>query len=93
MGLRANTRHFTWLKQLYFNSCALIFYVCEGLSRPIANSLFITKLAKNEVSLFLTMKAIIFDTHGRCLWDANLVLLYQTIYIYIIYFFQNIESN
>ncbi len=24
---------FTWLK-LYFNICALIFYVCEGLSQP-----------------------------------------------------------
>jgi len=30
-----------------FNICALILNVCEGSSQPIANSLFITKHAKN----------------------------------------------
>ncbi len=37
---------FTWLKP-YFNIRALIFYMCEGSSQPIANSIFITKHAKN----------------------------------------------
>jgi len=47
---------FTWLK-LYFKVPVLIFYVCEGLSQPIANS----KHAKIMVLIFLTMKATIFD--------------------------------
>jgi len=43
---------FTWLKP-YFNIRALIFYVCEGSSQPIANFLFITKHAKNYgISIF-----------------------------------------
>ena len=56
---------FTWLK-LYFNVPALIFYVCEGLSQPIANQLNMQKIM---VSIFLTVKATIFDTHGTNEFD------------------------
>jgi len=45
----------------YFNTRALIFYVCEGSSQTIPNQL---NMQKNMVSIFLTMKAKIFDTHG-----------------------------
>jgi len=51
---------FTWLK-LYFNVRVIIFYMCEGSSQPIANQLSIQKIM---VSIFLTTKATIFDTHG-----------------------------
>jgi len=51
---------FTWLKP-YFNIPSLIFYVCEGSSQPIENQLNMQKIM---VSIFLTMKATIFDTRG-----------------------------
>jgi len=57
---------FTWLKP-YFKVCALIFYMCEGLSQAIANQLNMQKLWHQY---FLTMKATIFDTHGiNCWWN------------------------
>jgi len=61
--LGASTRmpFFNQLKP-YFNACPLISYVCEGLSQTIPNQL---KMQKNLVSIFLTMKATIFDTHSR----------------------------
>jgi len=40
---------------------SLIFYVCEGSSQPIANQLNMQKIM---VSIFLTNKATIFDTHS-----------------------------
>ncbi len=51
---------FTWLKP-YFNVRALIFFMCEGSSQPIANQLNMQKIME---SIFLTMKATIFDTHS-----------------------------
>ncbi len=56
---------FIWLK-LYFNIQDLIFYVCEGLSQPIA------KCKKIMVSIYLTMKATIFDTHATNAMSSNL---------------------
>ncbi len=55
---------FTWLKT-YFNVCALIFYMCEGSIQPTANQLNMQKI---RVSIFLTKKATIFDTHGTNFW-------------------------
>jgi len=40
---------FTWLK-LYFNVCALIFYVCEGSSQSIPNQLNMQK--NNRINIF-----------------------------------------
>jgi len=42
LQIRAGCIIFTWLKP-YFIVCALIFYVCEGLSQPIANQLNMQK--------------------------------------------------
>ncbi len=62
IGVSANTGRwvvFTWLKP-YFNARVLIFSMCEGSSQPIANQLNMQKIV---VTIFLTIKATIFDTH------------------------------
>jgi hypothetical protein len=51
---------FTCLKP-YLNARALIFSVCEGSSQLIANQ---SNMQKIMVSIFLPIKATIFDTQG-----------------------------
>jgi len=40
---------FTWFK-LYFNICALIFYVCEGSKQPTANQLNIQNIMPQSLT-------------------------------------------
>ncbi len=63
MGMCANTGGrvvITWLKP-YLNARALIFFVWEGSSQPIANQLNMQKIM---VLIILTIKATIFETHS-----------------------------
>jgi len=62
----ANTgRHivFTWLR-LYFNIDAIIFYVCEGLSQPIANQLNMQTNYGNNIFWLWKPQSLTHKVHG-----------------------------